>query len=80
MFQSDEETKIRRPPDPVYQKLYSRAMEKAKKVMRKPNADFLRKGRGAALKQQFIKELKEEEEIVIAIPLKAGRVPVSEIN
>lgn len=61
-------------------KLYSRAMDKAKKVMRKPNADFLRKGRGAALKNTFIKEQKEEEEICIAIPLKVGRVPVSDAN
>ena len=53
-------------------------MEKAQKQnMRKPNSDFLRKGRGGAHKSSFAREAKEQEDIVIAIPLKAGKMPVS---
>jgi hypothetical protein len=53
-------------------------MEKAhKQMMRRPNADFLRKGKGAAMKRGHFKEQREEEEICIAIPLKAGKMPVS---
>lgn len=59
-------------------KLYSRAMEKAhKQIMRKPNSDFLRKGRGAANKGSSLSENKDQEDVVIAIPLKAGKMPVS---
>lgn len=65
----------------MYVKLYSRAMEKAhKQLMRKPNSDFLKKGKGAAYKGSFTRDAKEQEDIVIAIPLKAGKMPVSTIS
>lgn len=77
MRKDDEKNKIRNQPS-VYVKLYSRAMEKAQKqLMRKPNSDFLKKGKGAAHKGSFAREAKEHEDIVIAIPLKAGKMPVS---
>jgi len=48
--------------------------------MRKPNSDFLKKGKGAAFKGSLIRENKEQEDVVIAIPLKAGKIPVSTLT
>lgn len=45
---------------------------------RKPNNEFLRKGKGGASKTTHVKDISDkEEEICIAIPLKGGKIPVS---